>query len=148
MNMQVWNPFQEFENLLERYSRGGGSRIGKNLNTEMSFADWAPSVDIEEDDDKYRIRADLPGVDKKDIEVKLENGVLSIRGEKQVEKETGKDSKHHRRERFYGTFARSFTLPDAVKADAVDASYKDGVLTLQIPKMEQAKPKSIDIKVN
>ena len=148
MNMQVWNPFQEFENLLERYSRGGGSRLGKNLNTEMSFADWAPSVDIEEDDDKYKIKADLPGVDKKNIDVKLENGVLSIRGEKQVEKETGKDSKHHRRERFYGTFARSFTLPDAVDAEAVKASYKDGVLTLQIPKMEQAKPKSIDIKVN
>lgn len=147
MNMQVWNPFQEFENLLERYSRGGGSRLGKNLNTEMSFADWAPSVDIEEDDDKYKIKADLPGVDKKDIDVKLENGVLSIRGEKQTEKETGKGTKQHRQERFYGTFARSFTLPDAVNAEAVEAAYKDGVLTLQIPKMEQAKPKSIDIKV-
>ena len=148
MNMQVWNPFQEFENLLERYSKGGGSRLGKQLDADMSFADWAPSVDIEENDDKYMIRADLPGVDKKDIDVKLENGVLSIRGEKQVEKETGKGSKQHRRERFHGTFARSFTLPDAVKADAVDASYQDGVLTLHIPKMEQAKPKSIDIKVN
>jgi HSP20 family protein len=148
MNMQVWNPFQEFENLLERYSKGGGSRLAKNLDTEMSFADWAPSVDIEENDDKYMIRADLPGVEKKDIDVKLENGVLSIRGEKQTEKETGKGTRHHRRERFHGTFARSFTLPDAVNADAVDASYKDGVLTLYIPKMEQAKPKSIDIKVN
>ena len=148
MNMQVWNPFQEFENLLERYSKGGGSRLAKNLGADMSFADWAPSVDIEENDDMYMIRADLPGVDKKDIDVKLENGVLSIRGEKRVEKETGEGTRQHRRERFHGTFARSFTLPDAVKADAVDASYKDGVLTLQIPKMEQAKPKSIDIKVN
>ena len=148
MNMQVWNPFQEFENLLERYSKGGGSRLGKQLDTEMSFADWAPSVDIEETEDKYLIKADLPGVDKKDIDVKLENGVLSIRGEKQVEKETGKDTKHHRRERFYGSFARSFTLPDVVDGDAVDASYRDGVLTLHIPKKEEAKPKSIDIKVN
>ena len=148
MNMQVWNPFQEFENLLERYTKGGGSRLGKQLNTEMSFADWAPSVDIEETEDKYVIKADLPGVDKKDIDVKLENGVLSIRGEKQVEKETGKDTRHHRRERFYGTFARSFTLPDAVDADAVDASYRDGVLSLHIPKKEEAKPRAIDIKVN
>ena len=148
MNMQVWNPFQEFKNLLERYTKGGGSRLGKQLNTEMSFADWAPSVDIEETEDKYVIKADLPGVDKKDIDVKLENGVLSIRGEKQVEKETGKDTRHHRRERFYGTFARSFTLPDAVDADAVDASYRDGVLSLHIPKKEEAKPRAIDIKVN
>ena len=148
MNMQVWNPFQEFENLLERYSKGGGSRLAKNLGTDMSFADWAPSVDIEEDDDKYMIKADLPGVDKKDIDVKLENGVLSIRGEKLVEKETGKDTRQHRRERFHGTFARSFTLPEAVKADEVDANYRDGVLTLHIPKKEEAKPRSIDIKVS
>ena len=148
MNMQVWNPFQEFENLLERYNKGGGSRLGKQLETEMSFADWAPSVDIEENEDKYVIKADLPGVDKKDIDVKLENGVLSIRGEKRIEKESGKDTKHHRRERFHGTFSRSFTLPDAVKADDVDASYRDGVLSLHIPKKEEAKPRAIDIKVN
>jgi len=148
MNMQVWNPFQEFENMLERYSKSGASNLGKQLDTELSFADWAPSVDIEEEEDKYVIKADLPGVDKKDIDVKLENGVLSIRGEKQTETETGKGTKRHRTERFHGTFARSFTLPDAVKADNVNASYKDGVLELSIPKAEEAKPKSIDIKVS
>jgi len=146
MNMQVWNPFQEFENLLDRYSKSGG--LSKRLDTEMSFADWSPSVDIEEEDDKYVIKADLPGVDKKDIEVKFEGGVLSIRGEKQTESETGKGTRRHRTERFHGTFARSFTLPDAVKADKVDASYKDGVLSLTIPKSEESKPKSIDIKVS
>ena len=88
MNMQVWNPFQEFENLLDRYSRSGGP--SQRLDTSMSPVDWAPSVDIEEDDDKYTIKADLPGVDKKDIEVKFESGVLSIRGEKQTEIESGK----------------------------------------------------------
>ncbi|MGD2171637.1 MAG: Hsp20/alpha crystallin family protein [Gammaproteobacteria bacterium] len=148
MNMQVWNPFQEFENLLERYNRGGGSRLARSPESEMTFADWAPSVDIEETEDKYVIKADLPGVDKKDIDVKMENGVLSIRGQKTVEKESGKDTRHHRRERFQGTFARSFTLPDAVNADAVDASYRDGVLSLHIPKKEEAKPRAIDIKVN
>lgn len=148
MNMQLWNPFQEFENMLERYSKSGMSNVGKQLNTDLSFADWSPSVDIEEQDENYVIKADLPGVDKKDIEVKLDNGVLSIRGEKQTEKETGKGTKKHRTERFHGSFARSFTLPDAVKADKVDAAYKDGVLSLTIPKEEESKPKSIEIKVS
>ena len=145
MNMQVWNPFQEFENLLSRYNRGGGLN---QQSSDLSFADWAPSCDIEEEEDKYIIKADLPGVDKKDIDVKLENGVISIRGEKRVEKETGKGTKRHRTERFHGTFARSFTLPDAVQDERVDASYKDGVLSLVIPKAEESKPKSIDIKVS
>ena len=145
MNMQVWNPFQEFENLLSRYNRSGGSA---QQNSDLSFADWAPSCDIEEEEDRYIIKADLPGVDKKDIDVKLENGVISIRGEKQIEKETGKGTKRHRTERFHGTFARSFTLPDAVKDERVEANYKDGVLSLVIPKAEKAKPKSIDIKVS
>jgi HSP20 family protein len=148
MNMQVWNPFQEFESLLSRYNKGSGRDPGSQLSSELSFADWAPSVDIEEAEDRYVIKADLPGVDKKDIDVKLDNGVLSIRGEKQTEKETGKGTRRHRSERFHGSFARSFTLPDAVKADKVDASYKDGVLLLTIPKAEEARPKSIDIKVS
>ena len=147
MKMQTWNPFQEFENLLERYSKAPGGNISSQLNSDLSFADWAPSVDIEEKEDKYLIKADLPGVEKDDIEVKLENGVLSIRGEKRTETETGEGTKHHRRERFHGTFARSFTLPDAVKLEDIDASYRDGVLSLTIPKAENVKPKTVDIKV-
>ena len=146
MNMQVWNPFQEFENLLDRYSRSGGP--SQRLDTSMSPVDWAPSVDIEEDDDKYTIKADLPGVDKKDIEVKFESGVLSIRGEKQTEIESGKGTRRHRTERFHGSFARSFALPDAVKVDDVDATYKDGVLSMTIPKEEKAKPTAVNIKVS
>ncbi len=147
MNKQLWNPFEEFENMLERYSKSGASNIGKQLHTDMSFADWSPSVDIEEEADRYLIKADLPGVDKENIDVKLENGVLSIRGEKTSETETGKGTKRHRTERFHGSFARSFSLPEAVRADQVEASYKDGVLSLIIPKEEEAKPRSIDIKV-
>lgn len=147
MNMQVWNPFQEFENLLSRYNKSA-SGSDTQLSNDLSFADWAPSCDIEEEEDRYVIKADLPGVDKKDIDVKLENGIISIRGEKQTEKETGKGTKRHRTERFHGTFARSFTLPDAVKDERVEANYKDGVLSLVIPKTEEAKPKSIDIKVS
>ena len=147
MNMQVWNPFQEFENLLSRYNKSASSS-DTQLSNDLSFADWAPSCDIEEEEDRYVIKADLPGVDKKDIDVKLENGVISIRGEKQTEKETGKGTKRHRTERFHGSFARSFSLPDAVKDERVEANYKDGVLSLVIPKAEEAKPKSIDIKVS
>ena len=147
MNLQTWNPFQEFESLLERYSKNAGGNLSKQFNTDLSFADWSPSVDIEEKEDKYLIKADLPGVDKNDIEVKLENGVLSIRGEKRSESETGEGTKHHRRERFRGSFARSFTLPDAVKVEDIDASYRDGVLSLTIPKAENVKPKTVDIKV-
>ena len=146
MNMQVWNPFQEFENLLDRYSRSGGP--SQRLNTNMAPADWAPSVDIEEDDDKYTIKADLPGVDKKDIDVKFEAGVLTIRGEKKTESETGKGTRRHRTERFYGSFARSFALPDAIRVDDLNATYKDGVLSMAIPKEEKAKPKAINIKVS
>jgi HSP20 family protein len=148
MSRQLWNPFQEFENLMERYSEHGGRNLNKRLDSDLSFADWAPTVDIEEEDDKYLIKADVPGVEKKDIEVSLDNGILSIRGEKNVEKESGKGSKRHRTERYHGSFARSFTLPTAVQADKVDASYKDGVLSLVIPKAEEVKPKTIDIKVH
>jgi HSP20 family protein len=148
MNMSVWNPFHEMENMLERYTHATGRGLPSNDSTELNFVEWSPTVDIEESDTLYLIRADVPGVDKKDIEVHLENGVLSITGEKHTEKETGKGTRRHRTERFSGSFARRFTLPTAVKADEVDATYKDGVLSLMIPKAEEAKPKAIDIKVH
>jgi len=143
MNMTVWNPFREMENMFERYNRAGG----RGLETDLGVADWSPTVDIEESDNFYLIRADVPGVDKKDINVHMDKGVLSITGEKHEEKETGKGTKRHRTERYSGSFARRFTLPGSIKADKIDASYKDGVLSLMIPKAEEAKPKSIDIKV-
>ena len=149
MNMTVWNPFREMENMLERYTQATGRGIDTNdIGADLGFAKWAPTVDIEESDDSYLIRADVPGVDKKDIDVCMEQGVLSITGEKQVEKDSGKGTKHHRRERYSGSFARRFTLPNTIKADKVDATYKDGVLSLTIPKAEESKPKAIEIKVH
>ena len=147
MNTHLWNPFQEFENMLDRYNKSGGA-LRSATGSDLGFADWAPSVDIEENADKYLIRADLPGVDKDKIDVKLENGMLSIRGEKHTETETDKGGKHHRRERFHGTFARSFTLPESIDAEKVDADYKNGVLTLSIPKVEKSRSRSIDIKIS
>lgn len=147
MNMTVWNPLKEMENMLDRYSRATGRGMA-STDTELGFAEWSPTVDIEENDDNYLIVADVPGVEKKDIDVRLENSVLSISGEKKVEKETGKGTKSHRSERFCGSFSRRFTLPTAIRADKVGASYKDGVLSLTIPKAEEAKAKAIDIKVH
>ena len=143
MNMSVWNPLREMENMFERYNR----ESGRGLETDLRSADWSPTVDIEESDNFYLIRADVPGVEKKDIDVHMDNGILSITGEKREEKESGKGTKRHRTERYSGSFARRFTLPGSIKADNIDASYKDGVLSLMIPKAEEAKPKYIDIKV-
>jgi HSP20 family protein len=148
MNMTVWNPFREMENMLERYTHATGRGFGEDNSTDLNFAEWSPTVDIEESDTLYLIRADVPGVDKKDIDISLDNGVLSITGEKHTERESGKGTRHHRTERYSGSFARRFTLPTAVKADKVDATYKDGVLSLMIPKAEEARPKAIDIKVH
>ncbi|MDH5356357.1 MAG: Hsp20/alpha crystallin family protein [Gammaproteobacteria bacterium] len=149
MDMTVWNPFREMENMLERYNqatRRGISTLG--LDTDIGFTEWAPTVDIEENDDNFMIKADLPGVTKDDIDIRLENGVLSISGEKRVEKETGKGTKHHRTERFHGSFSRRFTLPSEIDADHVNADYKDGVLSLTVPKIEEEKRKAIEIKVH
>ena len=149
MNMTVWNPLREMENMLGRYTHATGRDIGTgDIDADLGFAKWAPTVDIEENDDSYLIRADVPGVDKKDIDVRLDHGVLSITGEKQVEKETGKGTKYHRTERYCGSFARRFTLPNTIKVDKVDATYRDGVLSLMIPKAEESKPRAIEIKVH
>lgn len=149
MNMTVWNPFREMETLLDRYAEGTGrGLLSDTPGMTPEFADWTPTVDISESDQDFLIKADVPGVDMKDIHVSVDHGVLSITGEKHIEKETGEGSKRHHTERYCGSFARRFTLPDAIQEDKIDATYKDGVLSLLIPKAEQAKPKSIDIQVH
>lgn len=107
---------------------------------------WAPAVDIAEQDDQYVVKIELPGVNKDDVKITLESNILTIRGEKKQEKEIKEDN-YHRMERSYGSFQRSFTLPATVKSDKIDASFKDGILTVSLPKAEEAKPKRIDIKV-
>lgn len=106
--------------------------------------EWYPVVDVHEKDDAYLITAELPGLNKKDVHVTVEGNVLTLSGERRYEHEE-KQEKCHRLERAYGHFTRSFTLPGAVKADAVEAKFKDGVLTLVLPKSEEKKPKAIDI---
>lgn len=107
---------------------------------------WSPSVDVAERNDEYVVKVELPGVSKDDVKITMQDNVLTIRGEKKEEKET-KESSYHRVERSYGSFQRFFTLPTTVKSDKVDASYKDGILTISLPKAEEAKPKQIEVKV-
>jgi HSP20 family protein len=112
----------------------------------LTVADWIPTVDISETDAEYLIKAELPEIKKEDVKVTVEDGVLTILGERRQEKEE-KGKKYHRVERSYGSFVRSFTLPESVDEGAVKAEYKDGVLNLHLPKTEKVKPKTIDVKV-
>ncbi len=107
---------------------------------------WNPSVDIAERENEYLVKVELPGVNKDDVRITLEENLLTIRGEKKQEKES-KDANYHRMERSYGSFQRSFTLPTSVKADKIDASYRDGILTVTLPKADEAKRKQIEVKV-
>jgi HSP20 family protein len=114
---------------------------------ESPVRSWAPALDVQEDKDNFVIRTELPGLKREDIEVSLHDGALIISGERKVEKvEEGVEI--HRQERFYGKFQRALTLPTPVAAEKITAQYKDGVLTVTLPKVEEAKPKQIDISVN
>lgn len=112
---------------------------------EFFSQDWMPAVDVKEDGKAYLIKADIPGVAAKDVEVTLENGVLTIRGERKSEHKEERDN-YHRIERFSGSFSRRFTLPDAADGDGVEAEMKNGVLKLRIPKQEKAVSRRIEIK--
>ena len=107
---------------------------------------WVPAVDVAEEDDAYVVKVELPGVNKEDVKITLESNILTIRGEKKAENDV-QQKNYHRTERTYGSFQRSFTLPTIVKNDKIDAVYKDGILTVSLPKAEEAKPKQIEVKV-
>jgi HSP20 family protein len=112
----------------------------------IAVAEWAPLVDISEDDQEYLIKAELPEVTKEDVKVTAEEGTLTIMGERRFEKEV-KGKKYHRVERSYGSFGRSFSLPDDASPAKVSAEFKDGVLTVHLTKTEKAKPHQIEVKV-
>lgn len=112
-----------------------------------SLADWTPALDAHEDKDKFTVSLEVPGLKKEDIHVSVHDGVLTVSGERKNEK-TVKEGTVHRTERFYGKFSRSVSLPTAVSSDKVGAVYKDGILTIEIPKAEEAKPKTVEVKVS
>jgi HSP20 family protein len=145
----AWDPFRalgELESRLDKYY--GRPALPGNGGTKeaMTVAQWAPAVDITEDDKEYLVKAELPELKKEEVKVTVENGELTITGERKFEKEE-KNKKYHRIERSYGSFVRSFTLPENVSGDKVNAEFKDGLLTVHLPKDEKTTPKSIDVKV-
>ena len=144
MALVNWSPFRDFEDAFNRYNRLLGRASAGPENGDV--AQWRPAANISETDREYLIRAELPEVDKKDVEVTVHEGVITIRGERRYERKD-ESERRHRVESFYGSFARSFSLPADADEAKISAESKDGVLTVHIPKSESAKPKAIDIKV-
>jgi HSP20 family protein len=133
----VWPTFGQLSSLRDELDRW----------FESPLTGWLPALDAQENKDNFTVRVELPGFKREDIQVSLQDGVLTISGERKEEK-VGEGTEVHRQERYYGKFARALTLPTAVAADKVKAAYKDGVLTIILPKAEEAKPKQIDVSVN
>lgn len=143
-----WEPIRELEDLQNRLSNIFGRapvRRG-DRREEITLADWSPLADITEDEKEYLIRAELPDVPAENVKVMVENGVLTISGERTFEKEEN-GKKYHRVERAYGSFVRAFTLPEDAQADKIRAEFKEGMLSVHLPKSEQAKPKQIEVQV-
>ena len=137
----LWSVQREINRLFDHFFEGGTQDDGS-----LGLSMWTPAVDIAEHDNEYLVNVELPGVNKEDVKITLESNILTIRGDKKQEKDE-KSGNYHRVERSYGSFQRSFTLPVMVKSDKIDASYKDGILTVVLPKAEEAKPKQIEVKV-
>lgn len=122
-------------------------RVPSMFDTELSRSEWTPSVDISETKDEIVVKTEVPGMNKDDIKITLQDNVLTLRGERKQEKEE-KETNFHRMERCYGSFTRSFNLPTVVQADKIKATYKDGILNVTLPKAEEVKPKQIPIEIN
>ena len=144
-----FDPFRDLMNLQERMNRMFDESFRGSRTTGDDWAlggSWAPAVDISEHEGNIVLKAELPGIESKDVDIRLENNVLTLRGERKYDNEV-KQENYHRVERAYGSFSRSFTLPSVVDQEKIKAEYKDGVLELTLPKREEAKPKQISIKV-
>jgi HSP20 family protein len=146
----TWNPFREMDQAQNRFNPfflgGLPNRIGNGEISSLAVADWSPEVDISEDDHGYVFKADLPEMKKDDIKITVDHGILSVSGERKIEKEDQK-KKFHRIERCFGTFQRSFTLPDDADSTKVTAEFRDGVLKVHLPTTPIARSKAIEVKV-
>ena len=144
MNFVRWNPFNEMSLLQNHMNRLFDTALQGWPGDSNGTTQWTPVADIYEAENELVVNLDLPGVDPKMVEIRVENNILTIRGDRQFEDKQNKEN-FHRVERSYGPFARSFTLSTAVDADKIRASYKSGVLSITLPKAEAAKPKRIQI---
>lgn len=146
MTLVKYSPMRELFHTQNRLDQLFDSFFGEpHRGHEFEMTGWAPRVDVEETKDAFRFRADLPGMSRKDIAISVENHRLTIRGERKSETDE-KSSRYHRVERLSGSFTRSFQLPATVLSERVEASYKDGVLEVVVPKAEEIRPREIEIK--
>ena len=141
-----WDPFRDVTTLQDRINRLFSESLPRWGGEEGTWGSWVPAVDIYEKEDNLVLKAELPGMSEKEIDIRVENGVLTLSGERKRESEF-KDENVHRTERYYGSFTRTFALPTTVDAEKIRASYKNGILELVLPKAEAARPKRIEIKV-
>ena len=148
MAIMRWEGFRDLLSLQDRMNRlfDESSRGLRGREEDWATGSWAPAVDIYEHQGNIVLTAELPGVDAKDVDVRVENNVLTLRGERKWSDEVQRES-YHRVERAYGSFTRSFTLPNVVDTEKIKADFKDGMLKLVLPKKEEAKPKQISIYV-
>jgi HSP20 family protein len=145
----TWNPLREMEEAQNRFNRflgGFPNRMGSGELPSLTVADWSPEVDISEDDHGYLLKADLPEMKKEDVKVTVDHGILSVSGERKTEKED-KKKKFHRIERSYGTFRRSFALPEDTDSTKVTAEFRDGVLKVHLPTTAIERSKATQVKV-
>ncbi len=141
-----WDPFREFTTLQDRMNRLFQDSFGQGRDEALSTSSFAPAVDVYEDEHKITLKIEVPGIDEKDIDIRVENNTLTVTGERKFEKEE-KEENYRRVERHYGSFTRSFTLPSTVDANNITADYDKGVLKVQLAKKAEAKPKQIKVNV-
>ncbi len=144
-----WEPYRDLPATHDRFNRLFNETFSRVLGDvgDLSTRSWAPEVDIYETDQSVVLKAELPGVNPKDAEIRIQDGTLYLKGERKFENEV-KEENYHRVERAYGSFTRSFALPSSIDSEKAKAEYKDGVLTLTMPKREEAKPKTIQINLS
>jgi HSP20 family protein len=148
MSLVRWNPWRELEDIQGRLNQlFGETGLPRERGDGSTLAEWSPAVDVQETDNEYLVKADLPDVKKEAVKVQLVDGSLSIEGERRREKEEN-GKRFHKVEREYGSFVRRFTLPSEVDATKVHAEFKNGVLNVHLPKSESAKAKAVDVKVS
>lgn len=145
--MTRWEPFRGFNTLQQQVNRLFEDSFTRSRSSQADLATWAPAVDIFETENELVVKADLPDVQEKDIDIRVKNNTLTIRGERKFTNEVHEDN-YLRVERAYGTFTRSFSLPNTVNTEAIKAEYKNGVLSVRMPKREESKPKQIKISVS
>jgi len=139
-----WDPYRDVVTLRERMNRLFDDAFSSREQGDLTAGTWSPSVDIHEKDKELVLTAEIPGVKEEDVDVEIEDNVLTLRGKKEFEKETKEDD-YHRIERSYGSFYRSFTLPTNVDQDKIEANFDDGLLRITMPKKPELKPKKVNV---